>query len=349
MNTPSPNSRPQRRGFTLIELLVVVAIIAILIALLLPAVQQAREAARKTQCRNNLKQIGIALHNYLDTHTVFPPAFVIGSGPGGQWSMHARLLPFLDEANLQRLIDFDNNYEVGDAALLAVRTTRVPMYLCPSEPKDQTRVDGNGDGIHYPVSYGYNAGTYTVFTHSTSTLTVGSDTYILGGKAGDGAFAPNFASKPARMVDGMSSTLCFSEVKTFTPYIRDGQDGPDTLPTDLTGLTAGDFKEDTGHTEWVDGRVHQTGFTTVFGPNSITPITDGTSTAEDGDFTSCREQKAPCAGLPVRAAVTSRSWHQGYVHSLMMDGSVQGISEDLDLNVWRALSTRDGEEVVSAF
>ena len=89
----------RRLAFTLIELLVVIAIIAILIALLLPAVQQAREAARRTQCRNNLKQLSLALHNYLDSYSKFPPTFCVGTGDGGEWSFPARILPFLDGAN----------------------------------------------------------------------------------------------------------------------------------------------------------------------------------------------------------------------------------------------------------
>src|SRR3954454_21148910 len=97
------------RGFTLIELLVVIAIIAVLVALLLPAVQQAREAARRVQCKNNLKQMGLALHNYLDVYTCFPPLGCYPAAAVGQWktfSAQARLLPYLEQANLQNLIDW---------------------------------------------------------------------------------------------------------------------------------------------------------------------------------------------------------------------------------------------------
>ena len=98
-------SRRGNKGFTLIELLVVIAIIAILMGLILPAVQQAREAARRVHCKNNLKQIGLALHNYQSTNSVFPPSICIGAAKGGTWSIHARILPFLDQANVYTLAD----------------------------------------------------------------------------------------------------------------------------------------------------------------------------------------------------------------------------------------------------
>ena len=99
------SAKRERTGFTLIELLVVIAIIAILMGLILPSVQQAREAARRVQCKNNLKQIGLALHNYLSTNSVFPPSLCIGAAKGGTWSIHARILPFLDQANAYTLAD----------------------------------------------------------------------------------------------------------------------------------------------------------------------------------------------------------------------------------------------------
>src|SRR5262245_46317669 len=102
--------RLRRDGFTLIELLVVIAIIAVLIGLLLPAVQSAREAARRMQCKNNLKQIGLALHNYQSTHSVFPPSFCIGQYKGGTWSITARILPFIDQANSFNLADLTVGY-----------------------------------------------------------------------------------------------------------------------------------------------------------------------------------------------------------------------------------------------
>jgi len=332
--------KKRRNAFTLIELLVVIAIIAILVSLLLPAVQQAREAARRTHCRNNMKQIGLALHNYHDVFDLFPPAFSVGEGPGGQWSMHARILPYVDGINLYNTADLEQSYTAGQPPA----NLRVATYVCPSDVNDRPR-----NSEYYPTSYGYNAGTYTVFTHSSDTVAIGPDTYILGGEIDDGSFGPNSKTRIKDFTDGTTNTLCFAEVKAFTPYIRDGQDGPAAPPSDLSTLTAGDFKTDTGHTEWVDGRVHQTGFTTVFTPNSKTLITDGTNTAESGDFTSCREAKTPCVGLPVRAAVTSRSWHTGMVFVLLMDGSVRSASENINLSTWRELSTRNGGEVIGEF
>ena len=334
------NPRPaRRRAFTLIELLVVIAIIAILIALLLPAVQSAREAARRTQCKNNLKQIGLALHNYLEQFTVFPPSFAVGAGDGGQWSLHARLLPFVEQVNLYDLAELEQAYSEGSE----IAITRVPIYLCPSETEDHARLDSMDVPIHYPTNYGFNGGTWKVFTHAGNLAS--------GGLAGNGAFAPNASWNTSDFKDGTTVTIAFSERKAFTPYVRDGIDpaNTDTPPDDLSTLTAGDFKADTGHTEWVDGRVHQTGFTSVFPPNAETIVEGSTGDSAVGDYTSCREAKTACAGEPTYAAVTSRSWHDGIVHSLMMDGSVHSVGDSIDLELWRRLSQRNDYKEVNAF
>jgi len=335
------NKRP--RGFTLIELLVVIAIIAILIALLLPAVQKAREAARRTECRNNLKQIGLALHNYLDVAGQFPPSFVADGvdDTGGEWSIHARLLPFVEQSSIYNLADLSRSYE--DPANAGVPSQRIGLYLCPSDIGDRTRTSG-GVAIHYPLSYGYNAGPWFVWDNLTRA-------------PGKGAFAPNARFADRDFLDGMSNTVGFAEVKAFTPYVRDGDHFP--RPTDITAATrdaiavaAGSVKGtvisadgSTGHTEWTDGRVHQTGCTAVFGPNSVVPV--GNGAAPDGDFTNCREDKS-CTE-PTYAAVTSRSYHEGIVNILLMDGSARSVSENLDLFVWRNLFQRDDRVAIGEF
>jgi len=142
-------STSQKRGFTLIELLVVIAIIAILIALLLPAVQQAREAARRSQCKNNMKQIGLALHNYHGTHRIFPSIRMLdlkqyaGSctagwqRPGG-FSWRVMLLPFLDQGTIYNQINWDDHLigtSCGGTNSFAVADkTVLPAFLCPSDP-----------------------------------------------------------------------------------------------------------------------------------------------------------------------------------------------------------------------
>ncbi|MCR9199872.1 MAG: DUF1559 domain-containing protein [Planctomycetaceae bacterium] len=327
------------RGFTLIELLVVIAIIAILIALLLPAVQQAREAARRTQCKNNLKQIGLALHNYLDVYTYFPPSFVSDIStfdtPGGEWSVHARILPYLEQANLYSQADLSFAY--GDPINDGIATQRVAAYLCPSEINDKQRLSG-GVAVHYPLSYGYNGGTWSVWDNASR-------------RGGDGAFFPNAKLGTQHFTDGTSNTLGFAEVKAYTGYNRDGDTGSATIPwtgAEVTDLVAagGSNKSNSGHTEWVDGRVHQSGMTTTLPPNSVV-IVPTQERPGVGDYTSCREDKS-CSG-PTYAAITARSYHTGIVQVVLMDGSTHSISNNIDLGVYRNLGARDDGNVIGEF
>ncbi|MBX7166029.1 MAG: DUF1559 domain-containing protein [Pirellulales bacterium] len=329
-------------GFTLVELLVVVAIIAILIALLLPAVQSARGAARRTQCTNNLKQIGLALHNYELSWTTYPPSRcgVMGD-QGGTWSAQARLLPYLEKGNLYAVIDFGKPYAnvLFDGAKVA--SIRPEGFMCPAETHDQQRYDSTGKPEHWPINYAVNQGTWMVWDPA--------DPY----QSGDGVFHPNLEVRPAHLLDGLSNTLGFSEVKAFTSGLRNAsKPKPLAMPQTIAELLAlgGDVKlgpnlaNNSGHTEWVDGKVHETGFTTVFSPNQKVLYQHSTG-QYDVDWINSTEAKT--LTIPTYAAVTARSYHEGVVHGLLMDGSVRVYTDGTDIFLWRALSTRAGAEVMS--
>jgi prepilin-type N-terminal cleavage/methylation domain-containing protein len=314
--------RPAHRGFTLIELLVVIAIIAILIGLLLPAVQQAREAARRTQCRNHLKQFGLALHNYHDAFTVFPPGGTYQTNVGGQaghWSTQARLLPFCEQANLSKLIDFS----LGYSSQTTVSSVRIPFFLCPSEVNDRM------NGSHWPINYAVNFGEWFVWNPTNNDF-------------GSGAFGPNSRTSTRDFTDGTSNSLAMAEVKAFQAYLR-GTGAAPTRPTAAADLAAlGGTLRTTGHTEWVEGRGPHLAMTTLFTPNTISQFTDSTGTYDVDYFHNSEGSSATDSSF---GALTSRSYHEGVVHVLLVDGSVRPVSENIAQSVWRALGTRAGGEV----
>jgi prepilin-type N-terminal cleavage/methylation domain-containing protein/prepilin-type processing-associated H-X9-DG protein len=319
-----------RFAFTLIELLVVIAIIAILIGLLLPAVQKIREAANRMKCSNNMKQIGLALHNYEGTYGYFPVAGQYSTTVASKsWSLQATILPYIEQDNLQRLINFSQPYDTQPN----VTQTRVSTFLCPSETKDRPRVDGAL--THYPLNYAANMGTWMVFDPTLN-------------RGGDGAFMVNSSTRIADITDGTSNTVGLAEVKAYTPYLRDGgtPTGPNVAVPTSTATVAGyggSFKADSGHTEWVDARVHQTGFTTVFTPNTSVIYNNG-GVNYDIDFNSSREGVS--VTMQTYAAVTPRSYHTSGVNVLLMDGSVRFLRNSITLTTWRALGTRNGSETL---
>ncbi|TWT74652.1 hypothetical protein Pla123a_34760 [Posidoniimonas polymericola] len=338
-----PLPRPARRAFTLVELLVVIAIIGVLIALLLPAVQAAREAARRSQCANNLKQLGLGILNYESARKHLPPSAIVdpqdlSSSNNGSWGVHGRIMPYLEEGNLRDLVDLETAWDNQ----LSISGVRIPVFQCPSDQQaGEVRDPGGGKALLYSTTYGFNFGTWFVYDPATN-------------KGGNGLFFPNSHLRLAKVTDGTSKTLLAAEVKAWTPYRRNGgpssTDIPNTVAEGIAAIgSAGQSKLDpaTGHTEWPDGRVHHTGFTATMRPNTETLHEDGGVTY-DADYNSWQEGKSSgSSSPPTYAMITSRSYHPGGVQAAMADGSVRLFQESLDLAVWRAYATRAGEEVLS--
>lgn len=338
----------RRTAFTLIELLVVMAIIAILIGLLLPAVQKVRDAAARAKCMNNLKQIGLAMHNHMDAQKALPPSGVFTYSGGAvtqtsPWSAISRILPYIEQESLFRSIDFSVSY----SSQPFVTSKRVATYLCPAEMND---VGSGADPVYgnknWTLSYAVNLGTWAVLTNKAGGMV-----------GGDGAFTPNRGFTALDFPDGMSNTLAVAEVKGYTPRMTGGStsatfptplpppDGTNTIPPFGTNLSAAAFDPARQtHVEWVDGKVHETGFTTVFPPNTkVAYMNNGTP--YDVDFVSATESNLG----DTYAAVTARSYHAGVVNALLMDGSVRSVRDGLAVGVWRALGTRARGEVVGEF
>lgn len=311
---------PQNRGFTLIELLVVIAIIAILIALLLPAVQQAREAARRSQCKNNLKQMGLAIHNYADVHGTFP----IGSNQIGftQWSngyaqangfigWSTALLPFVDLAPLYHL--YNHNANADSSTNEQVRTRSVPVYNCPSDPTlGQLLTPAYGAGRTYATSsYRGISGR----SHFTSGRYYDDASYFSGILPEDkGALtAIGFGISPTRLrdiTDGGSNTLLVGEGQTLTTRNR------------------GTF--------WAHSHAYYALASITIGyPVPTFAITDHAACTAAADAMSVSNH--PCHRF-------LGSMHTGGIQFVRCDGSVTFISQNIDLEVLGGLSTIAGNE-----
>ncbi|QDT53471.1 putative major pilin subunit [Caulifigura coniformis] len=316
-----------RRGFTLIELLVVIAIIAILIALLLPAVQQAREAARRTQCKNALKQIGLALHNYHDTFSKLPSGSVASlNGAGTQdygfgWTWHASILPYIDQAPMYNAIQGPENNGLGTdtgdqngAKQKLGGQTVIPVFWCPSQPDVRGGSQKNG---YAPSNYNGNMGRYIGngnddCYNSAQGLATPNDirTKAWGCMNGDGIFYINSSVSFRDVSDGLSNTIFVSEV------------------VDTGGDALGDYNAG-GDRRYV--------FSTGAEGNPPTEMTEYLMAAETND---------PINGGAEEAA---GSFHVGGAHFALGDGAVRFISENISMDTYRALSTRKGGEIVGEF
>jgi prepilin-type processing-associated H-X9-DG protein len=338
-------------------LLVVIAIIAVLIALLLPAVQSAREAARRIQCTNNLKQLGLGMHNYESSNNVLPPQMSLtftGSGTvfwKSSWSASSRIIPYLEQGTVFNAINYTN--KTTDPSNATAASTQMKVFLCPSEPNQEAFTTTSSAGVTttYGVSnYAWCLGTWYTFGG------------FAGGGAGPGVVSTNYSRTFASITDGLSNTLMGAEVKTYMPSYHDCGTVPPPGPTGVTAYpsisvvlasvaaaptsgckvaSAPSGMAGGGHTHWCNGNSFYDGFTTALPPNTISPA--GTP-AVDSDMSSEDEDD----GGPTYAAVTSRSYHPEGVNALFADGSVHFMKNSINWQTWRSLGTVNGGEVISS-
>ncbi len=312
----------KRHGFTLIELLVVIAIIAVLIALLLPAVQQAREAARRSQCKNSMKQIGLALHNYHDTFSALPAGSIVWLNAAGTtynghgWTWHASILPYLDQAPLYQQIQGPNGMGhegggVNDAKQALAGKSPLSVFWCPSQPDVTEGPQKNG---YAPSNYNGNMGTLIGYSgddcYGGSVTTAAGMTAPGGCMNADGIFYISSSTRFRDVTDGTSNTIFVSEV------IDSGGDA----------ANLGGAGSDRKHS-----------FSNGADSNPPTEMTEYLIAAEGNDPINSYGEEA--AG----------SHHVGGAHFLFGDGSVRFLSENFDMKTYQAVSTRGKNEVVGDF
>jgi len=345
----------QRKAFTLIELLVVIAIIGVLIGLLLPAVQKIRESANRLSCQNNLKQIGLALHNYHDTHRRLPygksPVYanVSGAPVYARWSTHSLILPYLEQDNLYRSLNFAFPPETPDMStpdvpdyMLAYQNpgrmnanacrVRLPVFLCPSDTADEP-ADWPGQ-----TNYAGNQGTAFLCD-----LCEAQPSTMDPGEKPNGVFYFMSKVRLADMIDGTSQTAMFcekirggnSENPRTDMYMMMNADTLDMTLNNCLGLDPNMSMVVTRNqgAAWAVGEMCCTTYNHVSTPN--------TRVCGAMDFQGTMSNMA--------MQVPPSSYHSKGVNMLMADGSVHFIADTIDLTTWRALGTRNGREVIGDF
>jgi prepilin-type N-terminal cleavage/methylation domain-containing protein/prepilin-type processing-associated H-X9-DG protein len=324
-------ARRTRSAFTLIELLVVIAIIAVLIALLLPAVQQAREAARRSQCKNHLKQLALAMHNYHDVNNTLPPGGIKGSTTAfsrrDDLGYFHRILPFIDQQALYDSLGNNGYGNGGTARNTLVAKTFVPTALCPSDTVIATELSSANAGavmMNYPVCFGSTNMNGDSFTISGVTI-----------EQRPGLFAFDTVRRFRDCTDGLSNTVMIGEIIT-----------PETF--NIWGPL---------------GRIYSvlgSGFTCLNGPNTtsndvlirchtlLTPALGSRCTTTDLQGNALSDSDGN-NGHFKRHIVAARSMHTGGVNVAFGDGSTRFISSSIDTLTWRALGGMSDGAVVGEF
>ncbi len=348
--------RDHRRGFTLIELLVVIAIIAVLIALLLPAVQAAREAARRAQCVNNLKQIGLALHNYHSSNDSFPLGSIYamlsaGKYGGDPWSVHAQLLGSMEQTAVYNALNFAWAADTGVAQIpyainLTARNATISAFLCPSDGQNAYWLPVGAN--NYYASFGtttINGSQITtgVFAHDTTShnampirmasLTDGSSNTIAFGEAliGQGAWNSQLGRDHAVGVSLASSALLQDASTNYNGAIQNLQLCTGKIQQDLTARPAANNRGNS----WTKGYDGVTLFNTIVPPNS-----------QQYPWGSCSNNAALQAIFSNFSNANSN--HPGGTNFLFADGSVHFLKSSINMRTYWALGTRGNGEVISS-
>ncbi len=315
--------RALRSGFTLIELLVVIAIIAVLVALLLPAVQQAREAARRSQCKNSLKQLGLAMHNYHDVTNRLPIAYMGSetfatsstSGNSSGYCWLKAIMPYIDQANVANRWD-DRFHYTGSTNLALVRTL-IPIMRCPSDTA--AAFYQNIPQYNYVVNLGNTNN--TMQNNINGTIQYAAGPFMVAQvKPTTNLMTEGYSTAFRDITDGLSNTMMLGE-------IRQG-----TNPTATASIPYGDLRG----LVWIS---HSTGYTGNLPPNTPIPDNIVTFCQPDPDM--------PCVSVDPRR-LSMRSRHTGGAHTVLCDGSVKFISSSIDQNVIRAISTIANAETSNA-
>ncbi len=330
----SDRRSPHRAGFTLIELLVVIAIIAILIALLLPAVQQAREAARRTQCKNNLKQLGLAVHNYHDQYEMFPIGSSGMGSRGANWL--ARILPFIDQGPAYNTLSFNSSFWGHSSLQPVLSTLKVPGYVCPSSPfgygsPNATIMQYAGGSMI--MDYVGIAGAYPDPAASPRTATVCTAGPVQGGYFCENGSMVGFRGKRLRdFTDGSSNSMMIGEQSGQV----NGTEHSSNALGGWYGMVGNTVTRNDGGTVW-DGSMPLSALASSSG------YTGGITTVRHPINSYWLSGAPSSANSPYEVNYILNSFHQGGIQALFADGSVRFLSENMDMTtLLRISSISDG-------